>query len=140
MTSESNAVDPWSRFVSYCSLVVAVGALAWALFGFGSLPNWGESSTDKSLDSASIKARYDQEVQKRIQQDEEFRNQSKQQRAEQLTAFTQAADKLLREHEQLMNDLQAGGVCPGWCRSRRRCSGGRPNGTSAGASGSVRGT
>ena len=112
MTSENPryAVDPWSRFVSYCSLVVAFGALLWALFGFGTLTNWGKTSADKSLDAAALNARYEDEVQQRNEQDQEFRNQWKQQQAEQLTAYTEAANALLREHQQLIGKLQAGGV------------------------------
>ena len=94
MTSENPdyTVDPWSRFVSYCSLVVAVGALVWGLFGFGTWSNWGDSSSDKSLDSIAIDARYEQEVKKRNERDEEIRNQLKQEQAKQLTAFTEAAN------------------------------------------------
>ncbi len=110
MTSDNShdTVDSWSRFVSYCSLVVAVSALAWVLFGFGNLANWRKSSSDGSLDSAVFNARYEREVEKRNVRDEEIRDQWKQQQAEQLNDFTEAANKLLDEHQQLVSKLQVG--------------------------------
>ncbi len=109
MTLENSrdAIDRWSRFVSYCSLVVAVCALAWTLFGFGTLPGLGDDSRDTFK---SINASFEREAQVRNAQNEELREQWKQQQAEQLNAFTDAANELLTEHRQLVTRLQTASV------------------------------
>ena len=96
-------IDAWSRFVSYCSLVVAIGTLGWVYFGSDSLPGLANSSSDDGFTAAQANAKFDQEVAARRKRDEELRQTWQKQQQDQLDHFKQAANELLAEYQSMID-------------------------------------
>lgn len=119
MSSEfSRPVDAWSRFVAYCSLVVALGTLCWVwLSGGDSLlgaANRNVSQTDgvtAEFNKAEFDKLFDQEAASRKQRDDEMREAWRLEQQNQLQQYKKAADEMLAEHQSLITQLN-GNVQP----------------------------
>ena len=107
MSSEygRNAIDPWGRLAGYCSLVVALGTLAWVFFGSGADRSAIPDGKLESIVRGRVNQLYEQESATRQQRDDEMRGQWRKAHQDQLAAYKTAADGMLAKHQTLINQL-----------------------------------
>ena len=102
----SRPVDAWSRFVAYCSLVVAIGTLGWVWLDGASNRNIARQG-DSEANGRSIEQRYEEEAAERKRIDDEMRESLRMDYQRQLVAYKHSADTMLAEHRAILSQLSS---------------------------------